>query len=447
MSDEFHPDLINRTALWFLHGAEDANAGLTRFKASRMRIVAGTDVCRSREGQAALVTAAMTGVRAFAEVAIVIAVPEAELLGGPSRGRTLREVLADEGARVLNAVDPEDPVPTLILGPPPESGAARADWLVAGWTGWTGTVQPLRSIRDDDLGRCDGNVLASVTAGALGVAEVFLRMLAEPGSDAGLRTIKIDLWSPRGEAAAPPRRLMYAPAQWWFLGVGHLGQGFAHVLSWLDYRNPGEVEVVLQDIQKTVPANHSTGLITPFGSEGEHKARLVAGALDRCGFGTVVVERLLDGKSPVRQSDMHVALIGVDNLSTRLLIEGTGWQTAIDVGLGAGATDFDGITVVRFPGRPEAIIRSWRERQLKGSVLTDEVAEVPGLDACGMARLNGIAVGASFVGAIAGAFGIAESLRCLHGGVAHSILSSSLRDGETNGALVDAELPVSLDLR
>lgn len=445
MSDDLDPDHINRTALMFLRGSVDASAGLARFHASRMRILAGGDVVRSREGQAALLTAVMTSTRAFAEVVVVVKESDSELLGGPKRGHVLREVLGQEGVRIQNDIDPSDPVPTLVLGNL-ETRVDCRDWLMARWTGWTASVLPLGAVRADELGNSDGNVLASIAAGALGVAELFLRALPEPESDAGNRPITIDFWAPRGGASIQPPGLEYAPAQWWLLGLGHLGQGFAHVLSWLGYHDPAEVQIVLHDVQRTVPANHSTGLLTPAGSEGERKTRLVASALERCGYDTVVVERLLDHNSLVRPTDTHVAMVGVDNLQTRLLIEGAGWPTAIDVGLGAGAADFDGITVVRFPGRPDSVVRSWQQWRPSGLGPRNERLEVPGLDACGVARLNGTAVGASFVGAIAGVLGIAESLRCLHGGVSHSILSLSLREREINGGLVDAEHPASLEL-
>ncbi|MHA6783337.1 hypothetical protein ACVGOW_20440 [Pseudonocardia saturnea] len=447
MIDDFDADNLSRTALLGLHRGTGAHDSLTAFRSSGMRIVAGVDVCRTRQGQAALVTAVMTSCRAFGDVTVVIDEPEAELLGGPHRGHTLLAALNREGATVRTAIDPTDSITTLAIGPPPTSRAAADNWLIASWTGWTATVKPLSLIGENDLAGDDGNSLSALTAGALGVAEAFLRTLAEPASDAGLRATSIDLWNPCGGATTPPSRLAYAPAQWWLLGLGHLGQGFAHALSWLDYRDATEVQVVLQDIQRTVPANHSTGLLTPKGSKGERKTRLVAGELDRCGFDTVVIERPLDGKSPVRGSDVHVALVGVDNLATRLFLDTAGWSTAIDVGLGAGAGDFDGITVVRFPGRPDTVIRSWQEARSDGLVPRNGLVKVPGQDPCGIARLNGVAVGASFVGAIAGTLGIAESLRCLHGGVAHSVMNANLRDGEIRGGSVDAAHPVALELR
>lgn len=68
------------------------------------------------------------------------------------------------------------------------------------------------------------------------------------------------------------------PAAWWLVGLGHLGQAYSWVLSLLNYEKPSQVRVVLQDTDKTTPANHSTGLLTPAGPNGLHKTRLIAAA-------------------------------------------------------------------------------------------------------------------------------------------------------------------------
>src|SRR5206468_1018909 len=104
--------------------------------------------------------------------------------------------------------------------------------------------------------------------------------------------------------------------------------------------DPTAVEVVLHDTDKTTPANHSTGVFTPRGSDGTMKTRLVAAALDGVGYETRIVERRLDESQKVGDGDVHVALLGVDNLPTRRLTSGVGWRLAIDAGLGSGSTDF-----------------------------------------------------------------------------------------------------------
>jgi hypothetical protein len=73
----------------------------------------------------------------------------------------------------------------------------------------------------------------------------------------------------------------------------------------------------------------------------------------------------------------------------------------------------------------------------------------PDLDPCGVAQLNGVAVGASFVGAFAGVLAVTEALRPLHGGAARSVLCLSIHDAEIDEAhaVHQVEQPVALELR
>jgi hypothetical protein len=172
---------------------------------------------------------------------------------------------------------------------------------------------------------------AHLKGAQLAVAAAFFQFVGQEEDNLCQDTLRFDLWSPDQPEDRVPPQLRYAPAQCWLLGLGHLGQAYAHAISWLHYTTPAEVDVALQDVQRTVPANHSTGLFTPRGSDGRHKTRLVADALERCGLNTSNVERLMDESTTVRASDMHVALVGVDNLPTRRNIDNFGWRTAIDV--------------------------------------------------------------------------------------------------------------------
>ena len=84
----------------------------------------------------------------------------------------------------------------------------------------------------------------------------------------------------RMENLAEPN-LSHAPSGWWIVGLGHLGQAYSWVISWLDYSDPTLVSIVLQDTDGTVPANHSTGVLTPKESSGRPKTRLVSEALEK----------------------------------------------------------------------------------------------------------------------------------------------------------------------
>lgn len=468
----FDAEHVSRTSLLFMRQAGDAAAGADRHRSFSLHIVAGADVCSSYDGQAAVITAVKTAVRALGadddtrktRVTVSLADPQQKVLGGPSAHQTLAEATRAEGAQVgAGSLRPPDrpmnepavpSAPTassqIVIGEPPADLEADGPTLFVSWSAWSAEVSS-SCLWSRVPKATDGNVLSAIAAAALGVATAFFRF-ADPGAPGPEHAeVRIDLWSPDPDTdsgrPAPPE-LRYAPARWWLLGLGHLGQAYAHVISWLPYATPAEVEVTLQDVQRTVPANHSTGLLTPAGSNHVHKTRLVASALEASGLDTTIIERRMRADTPVPTSDRHVALIGVDNLPSRRCIDSYGWRTAIDVGLGVGVDDFDGITLNRFPGRPSADIPAWQDPAPTAPPPEAPLAQAPELDACGMARLDGTAVGASFVGALAAVLAICEAVRPLHGGSPRSIQCVSTRDAEVNEALSPhaVELPVALEL-
>lgn len=153
------------------------------------------------------------------------------------------------------------------------------------------------------------------------------------------------------------------------MGLGHLGQAYGWVLSWLNYADPTQVQVVLQDTDKTAIANRSTGVLTPAASHDLMKTRLVAAALDSIGYDTRIVERSLDDNLKISAADVHVALIGVDNLPARRAISNVGWKLAIDTGLGAGATDFCSILLRRFPSNTSSTqVVGWTDPVVGGAL-------------------------------------------------------------------------------
>lgn len=445
MTDKYRADNFNRTALLLAHGLGDPVEGIGRHLRSRVSVVAGSRVCGTRNGHAALISAVKTAVRAFGEVAVALHDPAAKVLGGPEAGVSLATAVTGEGAQLvdMNMVAFDDSV--IVLGDCPEALTARATWLTAYWTGWTAAAAPTIDLAHDQVA-VDGNVLAAIAAGALVIAERFFTLLGDSEASVGRRLVKVDLWAPNGNPDAVLPDLAYGPAQWWLLGLGHLGQGYAHAISWLDFAEPSEVQVVLQDTQVTVNANHSTGVLTPAGSKGDRKTRVAAASLDKCGYHTVIIERRMTRFTPAQEADMHVALVGVDNLATRRGIDDYNWRTTIDVGIGSGARDFDGMTILRFPGRASAQIPAWQDQP--GQPAHRPQLSAPGLDACGLTELNGVAVGASFVGAIAGALAVAEACRPLNGGVAYAVQCHELRADETEAVTIDlARLPVAAPLK
>jgi len=136
------------------------------------------------------------------------------------------------------------------------------------------------------------------------------------------------------------------------------------VISWLPYANPASIEAVLQDTGRTTPANYSTGVLTPEGSDGVPKTRLTAAALENAGLTTRIIERRVGGDFRAAQGECHVALLGVDNQPTRRLTSGAGWTLAIDTGLGDQPGNFDSILIHRFLGsQPSDTIPAWQPQE------------------------------------------------------------------------------------
>jgi hypothetical protein len=166
---------------------------------------------------------------------------------------------------------------------------------------------------------------------------------------------------------------------------------------------------------------------------------------DTLGFDTTLIERRVDGNTRVAAEDHHVALIGVDNVSTRRLISQVGWRLAIDVGLGAGPADFNAVTLRRFPGlRTSDEISAWSASPPATKAVPDLPAftDLANRDRCGVVEVAGTAVGASFVGAIAACLAVAEAVRDTLDGTGHDAVSLHLQslDLETAPAAAPAEV-------
>ncbi|WP_292836621.1 hypothetical protein [Microbacterium sp.] len=364
-------------------------------------------------GQAAILTAAVTAVRTFGVVYVEL--PEdIRVSDGVHRGRLLSDALREEGARLdRGRAAPNRMV--LVIGSagsdvPSTSGELT---LHASWEGWTATVSPTPRLAPVD----QGNVLAAIAAAALAVSEAFAHARSIPGSDAGYRTVHVNLLGP--DSGSGPD-LRYAPASWWLVGLGHLGQAYGWVISHLPFDSPVTVEVTLQDTDRTSPANHSTSVLTPRDSRGVPKTRLVADRLEDAGLRTRIIERALNEDFRLRADELHtVALIGVDNLPTRRALSAIGWPLTIDVGLGAQASDHTAISMHRFPGsKPSHDILAWQD-QLQNE---RAIPATPGFadldrrfDRCGIVSLAGKAIGVPFVGTIAACLAVSEALKELHG--------------------------------
>ncbi|HCG00011.1 MAG TPA: hypothetical protein DEV93_05655 [Chloroflexi bacterium] len=440
------PESIDRTVLVAIHDGSQPTLekAINAKQNTGIVICADARVCTEAAGQAALLTAILTSTRAFGSVYVVAAAPENRILRGVFRGTRLADVIEGEGAKeVSNTGISELPGAWVVLlvggeTPVPEglpTQEARTVLRIT-WCGWVAGVSP----GPNPLAQTEGNELSSIAAAAMGVHEAFGALRLEAGSDEGFRTIDLNLWNPGAPAndSGPP--LAYMPQAWWLIGLGHLGQAYSWVISWLAYPEPSTIEIVLQDTDRTVPANHSTGVLTPRYSKGDQKTRLVSTRLEQAGFKTRIIERrMVDDLRAASEEKHHVALLGVDNLATRRLISNVGWKFAVDVGLGRGAVDFDSILMRRFPGqKTSGEVAGWanEERPAQIQVPSNEAFNDlrQNFEACGVVELAGKAVGASFVGIIAACLAVAEPGRELHGGSGIEVVNLALRSNDLKKA-------------
>lgn len=137
------------------HTFEEAEKKLT---CSKLRLFIGTDAARTPAGQAAFLTAVLTGARCFGEVTFHGHVHERLLTSLPIPAATLSEAAVLLGAHSAN----EDHIGrTVLIGSGLES---VGKWSVqASWNGWIASISPADNQCDVGRGDC---ALAGVAAGA-----------------------------------------------------------------------------------------------------------------------------------------------------------------------------------------------------------------------------------------------------------------------------------------
>lgn len=375
-----------------------------------VRIVVG-DSCVTVASQATALTAVATARRAFGgRVSVELRDPDAPALGAGYRGMSIAHACEFEGA----APD-EDHADVEIRIDGATASMCPADVVI--WAtndGWTSRVSDERPRASRSA-----NSLVGVATGALAVSEAF-HMCLLGHRYAGRRLIQRSLWRPdlvadRAEAQASP--VFKLPADVWLVGLGHLGQGFAWSLLQLPGLPEGALRLTLQDDERCVPGNVSTGLLLREAANNERKTRAVCGRLTAAGFDVALVERRMDSSTRRHLGDPAVALFGVDNYDARKCISLHEFRLALDVALGGRPSDFDTMTMRAFPDIGESFdVPAWRRTPVEAPQPSPERYRDLELDACGAVRLAQKAVGASFVGAYAGALAWSElARRCLNG--------------------------------
>ena len=398
------------------------------FRGYHLAVEIETHAAGDPVSQAALFTTVALGRRVFLGGVSVSGDLDTEIATTLPLGQTLADAVIALGGRPGRH---DSTVPTIVIDGK-EANRRETFCIRTTASGWRGGILPIHS----PLAPAPGPAmpLAGMLSAALAVNEAFL-FVNDRASVAGRRVLGLSLWRPEanfdwltGDSEEP--ELVYLPSRLWMIGLGHLGQAYLWGLGLLPYRAPGDVSLVLQDIDVITPSTESTSMLTEAGFVGQKKTRAMAAWAERRGFTASVHERRFDADFQRQGSEPGVALCGLDNAEGRRALDRVGFDMVIEAGLGRGYRDFRTMRLHTLPGpRPSAEI--WKQTVPADETVEDRPAYARlmakgTLDQCGMTMLAGKAVGAPFVGSVASSLALSEVLRLLHGGSVHQMMSLDL---------------------
>lgn len=334
-------------------------------------------------------------------------------------GATLGEAAAFFSATVAASV-PEVTTHTIVIGPhqPDVTGSFVRCW----WDGWRTGVLP--SWDDRPLG-AGFNPLSGVAAGALAVREIFANRIGQ--TRAGKRASTISLWEPwrPADEAEDGPALVALAAKLWFVGLGHLGQGYLWSLALLPAT--GDL-LVLQDDQDAGIENEATGLLTYGDDVGRRKVR-VASSWFEPQWKTSHLERRHLGDMRITVDDPAIVFAGLDNVKARLNIAGAGFDYMIDAGVGHGPVDFESLQL-RVLRKGADAASQWKapakSKDVEAMLDRDGYRDLAKQDRCGAFELAEGSVAVPFVGAFVGALGMAQGLRIASGQVTAEFYQAEL---------------------
>jgi len=401
----------------------------------RLYIAANPDTISLTQYQAALLTAVNTGKRAFLGGVTVDLRAQVSCVLPGWQGKPLGEVVASLGG-------------TVSTQPPPDArrlgiGVATETELNVVADGWrVGLLVPQAFSPLDPV---DAMPLAGILGAGLGVGRLFMDCagisLLDPDPTFGL-----SLWAPEMpwlSAAATGPELARLPAKLWLLGLGHLGQAYLWILGLLPFPQDGSATFFLQDYDHITEGNRCAGLLCEESNLGEHKTRACARWIEKRGVKTVLIERAFDEMTRSELDEPRVALCGFDSASGRRLLENAKFDLVVECSLGASLDHFDRLMLHTFPEATKRPDRIWSQEE---PVATDFDPALfgpkPNDEKCGVLveQLAKKPISASFVGAAAAAFVVAELLRGLHGGQRYELIHFHLRSDLSLRAAAKAEL-------
>ena len=264
----------------------------------------------------------------------------------------------------------------------------------------------------------NGGALGAVIAAGLTVSGLFTFFVRDRAPHS-VRSQYLCLWTDKadfGEPTGDGPELAFLPNDLWLLGLGHLGQAYAWLLTMLPYPNGHRGRALIQDDQRLGPENLATSAL--FFGEGEPlKTDAVKPWLESSGFHVRRIENRIGRCFRRETTDPAIALVGFDRPAPRRWAADAGFDLLVDGGIGATARSFSRIRVVTVPG-PAAAKNLWPDIEGDGGIPTVPAYEAlreSGVDRCGVTQVAGRAVAAPFVGLVTACAVLAQLLRYLHG--------------------------------
>lgn len=406
--------------------AADFETAVRRLHGHRVQVRVGREVATSAAHQAALLTVVNVA-RRFALGGVLVEGPlEGTVITGPVPGIPLERAVVDLGG-IPGPMSAG--IPTIAIGTVEDAAGPGTQVTFEGWRG--GVVRLGRR----RLAEGAGAIPAAVLGAALATGEAFAMLRGE--IEAGRRSLGLSLWRPdagsdwRSPASDGPD-LQFLPDHLWVLGLGHLGQAFLWTLMMCAFPEAGKVRLTLQDMDTVTGSTDSTSILTQVDMLGRRKTRAVADVLERRGFATTLIERPFDDRfSQDPAADPAVLVCGVDNALARARLEEPGFPFVVEAGIGHRSGDYRALRVHTFPSGGKSARDLWGSRIMQDSLNLSRpayrrLAEAGG-NVCGIAQLAETAVGAPFVGTVAGVLMLAQVMRLIQGDAPEALIDLDLR--------------------
>jgi hypothetical protein len=339
-----HHTRLHRTAKYFMDSGKAATCeeAMGMLQGFGLTIHVGDEITRSLHHQIALLTLVNVARRTFLGGIEIVGHSEAPSMSALAPGRSLSDALRALGGKIVRRARPD--WPSAVIGDAEQIQGDAPCWHLA-WAGWRGGVIPCRQRRP--MVESEAMSLAPALAAAVCAGEAFAYHAGDHPM-AGRRATGLSLWRPGADwlaADGSEPELVYLPTRLWLIGLGNLGQAFAWLLACLPYRDPREVELMLQDFDRMAPSNDSTSVLSNLADVGRRKSRCVSDWLEARGFTTMLEERRFGAWTRRAADEPGVALCGVDNALARMALEKAGFDLVVESGLGAGPSAFRSISL------------------------------------------------------------------------------------------------------